>query len=67
MFRVPNCRFQCPNVFALSLHQWNTVGFAEATTTACCSKRLEIENKKLAIKMTKSSTLIHTFIALTLN
>ena len=30
MFRVPNCRFQCPNVFALSLHQWNTAGFAEA-------------------------------------
>ena len=65
MFRVPNCRFRCPNVFALSLHQWNTVGFA-AATTACCSKRLDTENDKLAIKMTQSSTLILNFIALTL-
>ena len=66
MFRVPNCRFQCPNVFALSLPQLNTVGFAEART-ACCSKRLETENNKSAIKMTQRSSLIQTFIALTLN
>lgn len=51
--------------FALSLHQWNTVGFA-AATTACCSKRLDTENDKLAIKMAQSSTLILNFIGLTL-